>query len=119
MNLQAVLKRELFLACVTHVALGSVVSRDVVEVVGTNRVSLATRLAPVPRQLLVYVSYVVAQPTPPDERTLALRTDEPRARVFGLNVIPPPSLPCKHGPTITTQMVDVFPRLDRQWKGHI
>ena len=48
MDLQAVFKRELFLAYVTHVALGSGVSRDVVEVVGTNRVSLATSLALVP-----------------------------------------------------------------------
>ena len=49
MDLQAVLKRELILAYVTHVALGSGVSRDVVEVVGPNRVSLATSLALVPR----------------------------------------------------------------------
>ena len=48
-DLQAVFKRELFLAYVTHVALGSGVSRDVVEVVGPNRVSLATRLALVSR----------------------------------------------------------------------
>ena len=41
MDLQAVFKRELFLAYVTHVALGSGVSRDMVEVVGTNRVAFA------------------------------------------------------------------------------
>ena len=109
MDLQAVFKRELFLAYVTHVALGSGVSRDVVEVVGPNRVALAASLALVPRQLLMYVSHVITQPTYPGERTLALLTDEPRARVFGPNVMPQPSLACKHGPTITTRMVVVVP----------
>ena len=60
-------------------------------------------------QFLVYVFDVFPRSTATGERTLALRADEPRARVFGPNVIPQPSLSCKHGPTITTRMVDVVP----------
>ena len=109
MDLQAVFKRELILAYVTHVALGSGVSRNMVVVVGPNRVAFAALHAMIAGQFLVNVFDVLPQPTAAGERTLALRTDEPRARVFGPNVMPQPSLPRKHGPTITTRMVAVVP----------
>ena len=60
-------------------------------------------------QFMVYVFDMLPQPTAASERALALRTDEPRARVVGPNVMPQPSLPRKHGPTITTRMVVVIP----------
>ena len=91
----------------THVALGSGVSRNMVVVVGPNRVAFAALHAMIAGQFLVNVFDVLPQPTAAGERTLALRTYEPRARVFGPNVMPQPSLPCKHGPTITTWMVAV------------
>ena len=109
MDLQAVFKRELFLAYVTHVALGSGVSRNMVVVVGTNRVAFAALHAMIAGQFLVYVFDVLPQPTPASERALTLRTDEPRARVVGPNVMSQPSLPRKHRPTITTRMVAVGP----------